>query len=318
VEQVRQVLGLMRSGQDHYIKVQQRYRSNRQGTSMRVHWTQNDLFVNGVRLHYSRSGHGDKPALVFVHGFSDNGLCWTPVARDLEAEFDVIMPDMRGHGLSERVQLSDKVDMAADVADLIRMLGLTRPIVVGHSMGAMITYQIGVRFPELASALVLEDPPWWLSPRGERLPPSRSAENPIAQWAKSLSNQTLEALLAQYRKEHPNWPEALLRPMCESKKQLDQTIVDIMTDKMHSQEVDWLTTIQHIAQPMLLFAANPELGGIVTPDVVAKVRELNPNVRIASILDVGHLIRFDKYTAFMNVLRAFLKQVRTGSHSLIR
>ena len=87
---------------------------------------------------------------------------------------------------------------------------------------------------------------------------------------------------------------------------------------MHSQEVHWLTTIQHIAQPMLLFAANPELGGIVTPDVVAKVRELNPNVRIASIPDVGHLIRFDKYTAFMDVLRVFLKQVRTGSHSLIR
>ena len=53
---------------------------------------------------------------------------------------------------------------------------------------------------------------------------------------------------------------------------------------------------------MLLFAANPQLGGIVTPDVVAKVRELNPQVSIASILDVGHLIRFDKYTAFMDAL----------------
>ena len=94
---------------------------------MFVHWTQHDLLVNGVRLHYYRTGHGDKPALVLVHGFSDNGLCWTPVARDLEADYDVIMPDMRGHGLSERVQLSDKVDMAADVAGLIRALGLTRP-----------------------------------------------------------------------------------------------------------------------------------------------------------------------------------------------
>jgi pimeloyl-ACP methyl ester carboxylesterase len=247
---------------------------------------------------------------VLVHGFSDNGLCWTPVACDLEADYDVIMPDMRGHGLSERVQPGDKVDMAADVAELIRTLGLTRPILVGHSMGAMITYQIGVRFPELASALVLEDPPWWLSPRDEPLPPSRPAENPIAKWAKSLSNQPLEELLAQYRKEHPNWPEALLRPMCESKKQLDQTIVDIMTDRMHSQEVDWLTTIHDIAHPMLLFAANPELGGIVTPDVVAKVRELNPKISITSIPDVGHLIRFDKYTAFMDALRAFLKQTR--------
>ena len=56
----------------------------------------------------------------------------------------------------------------------------------------------------------------------------------------------------------------------------------------------------------------------MTPDFVAKVRELNPKVRIASIPDVGHLIRFDTYTAFMAALRAFLNQVRTGSHSLIR
>ena len=81
---------------------------------------------------------------------------------------------------------------------------------------------------------------------------------------------------------------------------------------MYSQEVNWLTTIQNITLPMLVFAANPELGGIVTPEVVAKVRELNPKVTIASIPDVGHLIRFDNYTAFNDALRAFLKQV---SHS---
>ncbi len=57
------------------------------------------------------------------------------------------MPDMRGHGRSTRVQLGDDVDMAADVADLIRQLGLDRPIVGGHSMGAMVTYQLGLRFP---------------------------------------------------------------------------------------------------------------------------------------------------------------------------
>jgi pimeloyl-ACP methyl ester carboxylesterase len=89
---------------------------------MLAHWTHTDLFVNGVRLHYYRTGHGDKPPLVLVHGFSDNGLCWTPTARDLEADYDVIMPDMRGHGLSERVQLSDTVDMDADLAGLIRTL----------------------------------------------------------------------------------------------------------------------------------------------------------------------------------------------------
>jgi N-formylmaleamate deformylase len=278
---------------------------------MLPHWTQNDLSINGVRLHYYRTGHGEKHPLVLVHGFSDNGLCWTPTARDLESEYDVIMPDMRAHGLSDRMQPGDKVDMAADLAGLIRALGLKRPIVGGHSMGAMITYQIGVRFPELASALVLEDPPWWLPRPVQDLHPSPPAENPIAQWAKDLPNHSLEELLAQYRKEHPGWTEETVRLLCESKKQLDPMIIDAMVDTMRFGESGWLTTIQQITHPMLILTGNPELGGIVTPEVAAKIFELNPKVILVNIPAVGHLIRFDNYPAFMDGLRAFLKQVRS-------
>src|SRR5579859_1076052 len=278
---------------------------------MLAHWTQNDLLINGVRLHYYRTGHGDKRPLVLVHGFSDNGLCWTPAARELESEYDVIMPDMRGHGLSERVQPGEKVDMAADLTGLIRILKLSRPILCGHSMGAMNAYQIGVRFPEFTSALVLEDPPWWLPrPQPVQSPaPGESAEPPIVKWARSLANQTLDELLAQYRTDHPDWPEALVYPRCESKKQLDPTIVDTMVNRMNAQEVDWRTSIQNIAYPVLLFAGNPELGGIVTSEVAAQVHQLNPKVNIVVFPDVGHLIRFDKYAAFMNALWAFLNQV---------
>ena len=63
---------------------------------MLPHWTQNDLSINGVRLHYYRTGNENKRPLLLVHGFSDNGLCWTPTARNLESEYDVIMPDMNG------------------------------------------------------------------------------------------------------------------------------------------------------------------------------------------------------------------------------
>lgn len=272
---------------------------------MLAHWTQDDLLVDGVRLHYYRTGQGDKRPMVLIHGFSDNGLCWTPVARALESDYDVIMPDMRGHGLSARVQPGEDVDMAADVAELIRALGLSRPIVGGHSMGAAVAYQLVVRFPELVSALFLEDPGWWLT-RPVQPPPD---ENPIAKWVKSLATQTLEELLVQYRKDHPTWPEELLQPMCESKKQLDPAIFDVMSARMHSEEWSWRTTLQNVTHPLLLFTGNPELGGIVTPEVVAKVRELNPNVTIITIPDVGHLIRFDKYPAFMDALRAFLNQL---------
>ncbi|MBN2392709.1 MAG: alpha/beta hydrolase [Anaerolineae bacterium] len=277
---------------------------------MLTHWTQSDLLVNGVRIHYTRTGQGDKPSLVLIHGFSDNGLCWTPVARALESDYDVVMPDMRGHGLSARVQLDDEVDMAADLAELINLLGLERPIVGGHSMGAGVTYEIGVRFPELARALILEDPGWRLSwPEPPAPSPDQPAENPIAAWAKSLPGKTMEELLEQYHQDHPDWSEEMIRLMCESKKQLDPTIADVMTKRRQVTRLDWMTTLPKITLPVLLITGNSELGGLVTLEAVEKVRELNPNVTIVTVPDVGHLIRFDRYTVFMDALRAFLKQL---------
>ncbi|MCB0034603.1 MAG: alpha/beta hydrolase [Anaerolineales bacterium] len=272
---------------------------------MNTHWTQNDVLVNGIKLHYTRTGHGDKPPLVLVHGFSDNGLLWTPTARDLESEYDVIMPDMRGHGLSARVQPNENVDMAADVAELIRTLGIERPIIGGHSMGAIVAYQVGLRFPELASAIFLEDPGWWISSPNSVSP----AENPIVIWAKSLPHKTMEELLIEYHQNHPNWSEEMIQLMCQSKTQIDANIAEIMSARMHAKEWNWQTTLQNMTQPLLLITADPELGAIVTPEVVAKVRQLNPRVTLAHVPDVGHLIRFDNYDAFMKAVRAFLKQL---------
>ena len=48
---------------------------------MRHDWREDDLELEGVRLHYTRLGGGDKPAVVLAHGFSDSGRCWTPAAR---------------------------------------------------------------------------------------------------------------------------------------------------------------------------------------------------------------------------------------------
>ncbi|HEY3341294.1 MAG TPA: alpha/beta hydrolase, partial [Anaerolineae bacterium] len=63
-------------------------------------WLSGDVNANGIRTHYYRTG-GNKPPIVMCHGATDDGLCWTPVAYTLEADYDVIMPDARWHGLSD-------------------------------------------------------------------------------------------------------------------------------------------------------------------------------------------------------------------------
>ena len=118
--------------------------------------------VNGMTMSYTSTGAGSKPPMVLIHGFSDNGLCWGPVAEALEDSYDIVMPDMRGHGESSRAQENDSIDMAGDVAALIRKLNLRSPVICGHSMGAMITFELATRFPDIGRAYVLEDPPWWL------------------------------------------------------------------------------------------------------------------------------------------------------------
>ena len=63
-------------------------------------WVSASVMANGIRVHYTQTG-GGLPPLILLHGITDNGLCWTRVARTLEEEWDLSMPDARGHGLSE-------------------------------------------------------------------------------------------------------------------------------------------------------------------------------------------------------------------------
>src|SRR5262245_42606121 len=122
-------------------------------------WYSDNVEANGVRLHYTRTG-GEHPPIVLAHGFSDDGLCWTPVAKVLESEYDIIMVDARGHGRSAAPEQGyGSAEHAADLAGVIRALGLKRPAVLGHSMGAATSLVLAGSYPDLVGAILLEDPP---------------------------------------------------------------------------------------------------------------------------------------------------------------
>ena len=89
-------------------------------------WPEADILSNGIRLHYYRTG-GDKPPVVLCHGWSDYGLSWSVIARALEPDYDVIMVDARGHGLSDAPESGyASEDHAADIAGVIQALGLIK------------------------------------------------------------------------------------------------------------------------------------------------------------------------------------------------
>ena len=93
-------------------------------------WTTGVFEANGIDIHYLRTG-GVKPPLVLLHGLMGSGACWSPLARSLEAGYDVVMPDARGHGDSSAPLHGYRYeDHASDVIELIRGLGLAAPILL--------------------------------------------------------------------------------------------------------------------------------------------------------------------------------------------
>jgi pimeloyl-ACP methyl ester carboxylesterase len=122
-------------------------------------WTHGWALANGIRIHYYRAPAPGKQAMVLAHGSSDDGRCWTALARELEGRYDLILPDARGHGLSDPPTKDDPPDaQVEDLAALIRELGLNKPILMGHSMGASSAAWLAAKYPDLLGAVILEDP----------------------------------------------------------------------------------------------------------------------------------------------------------------
>lgn len=111
----------------------------------------------GLRLHYLNWG-GDGSPIVLLHGLSSSARIWDLMAPFLTDKYHVIAVDQRSHGLSDRPDDGYEFQSTtADIAALIRNLGLEQPVVVGHSWGANVALQLAHDYPELVRGIVLVD-----------------------------------------------------------------------------------------------------------------------------------------------------------------
>ena len=265
-------------------------------------WQSALIETNGLQLHYTRTG-GNKPPIILAHGFSDDGLCWTPVAEILAADYDVIMVDARGHGRSDGPEQGyGSAESAADLAGVISGLGLHRPAVLGHSMGAATALTLAGLYPDLPGAILLEDPPawWFIDPAiaGNR-------RGRFGDWIVNLKRKTREEMIADQRVSSPRWSDTELGPWADSKLRLSFHVLN----REGSAAVDWPATVKKITCPTLLITADPEQGAIVTAEAAAALQTLVPQVQIAHIPDAGHSIRREQFDRYMAVVQEFLRTV---------
>ena len=113
--------------------------------------------VGGIRLHSSAGGAG--PPVVLVHGYGVSGRYLVPLARILAGSCSAYVPDLPGHGRSERLPVAPGID---ELTDSLRAwmdeVGLERAAFVANSMGCQIVTQLAVRSPEHVGPIVLSGP----------------------------------------------------------------------------------------------------------------------------------------------------------------
>lgn len=261
-----------------------------------LQWLTGTVEITGGQLAYHRTG-GDRPALVLLHGLTDNGLCWSRTAQALAGDFDIVMLDARGHGASSRMVAGLAQDPGRDLAEAIAALGLERPIVMGHSVGASATAAFANAYPGRIARVILEDPPYLPDTGRSETQQRRDAFRRQIAELQALSD---EEIAASGKHTSPLWDDAEFPAWTQGKRQFDP-------EAFPTWLLPWQATIEAITAPTLLLYGEPERGGIVTPQIADEAMRLNPRIQAIQIKNAGHNIRRENFEDFLAAVRAFLR-----------
>jgi len=117
-----------------------------------------EIRTDGATIYVRVGGKG--PAVVMLHGFGDTGDMWAPVAAALMHDHTVVVPDLRGMGLSSHPERGyDKKTQARDIAQVMDKLNVGEAALVTHDIGNMVGYAFAAQFPARVTRWVAIDAP---------------------------------------------------------------------------------------------------------------------------------------------------------------
>ena len=264
-------------------------------------WMSGVCRANVIGIHYLRTG-GSKTPLVLLHGLTGSGACWAPLARSLESEYDVVMPDARGHGSSSTPLHGYRYeDHASDVIELIRGLGLSAPILLGHSMGGMTAAVVASRAAKMIRGIILVDPTF-LSPQRQR----EVYDSDVAEQHRRLLGQDKRDVLAQLQLRHPRRSFEMIEHIAGARLRTRMSAFEVLTPP----NPEYHQLVGTIDVPIQLILGD---AGVVSLETARELQSVSSHVRIELIQDAGHGIQYDQPERFEAVVRSFLGSVAASS-----
>lgn len=269
-------------------------------------WADGYISGNGLKIHYYRTG-GGKPPVVINHGAGDDGLCWTRVAKILQKDYDVIMPDARGHGKSSSGKGNYSAEArVTDLLTLVTELDLDRPVIGGHSLGADTSLHFAADFPDKVRGIFLEDPP--IIPPGDYSQAGQQDREAGKMMARSMREfKILPKFISipRAREMSPLYPDEEIIPWIDSKRRVSFDFLGALP-QLNLQHSHPLETLKQVAAPILLFIGDQEKSAIVSQETAQEIARTNEKVKIVHLAGASHDIRRTRFDDYMSALQKFL------------
>ncbi|MDU0347363.1 alpha/beta hydrolase [Actinomyces sp. MRS3W] len=241
-------------------------------------------------------GEPTAPPLLLVHGLTESATAWPDAVAHWSPRYHVLAVDQRGHGISPRwddAALARAPQTMQEDLEQVLSLMPQPPVVIAHSLGALISLRACAARPDLVRALVLEDA---ARPTGHWAP---------APWFVDHQERFLDAFTdsgaaeQERMRRETSWSDTEIEAWARCKGQVDRHFIRKGT---YLGQADLVSAVNRLAVPTLYLA--PRHGGMA-PD---PSEVTNPLVRLVLLDGVGHCVRRDAPQTYHDLVDPFIEE----------
>jgi pimeloyl-ACP methyl ester carboxylesterase len=261
---------------------------------------------NGQVLAYVDWGSPSGPAVVLIHGYTDNARDWVPMLPYLSKNHRLILVDIRGHGQSSKPECCyGRLDFAYDIKLLLDALNVVRADIIGHSLGSIIAQTFAEYWPERTSHVVLISSTGGDPPDGPKRTPQFDFAAAIRELKEPIDADS-PFMIAWWDSPTPVDPDFIRRERKDAAGIPLRVWLAVLDQSLSPDTLyyDLQRTLPRLVAPTLLIWGSRD--PIMEEPVRQSLRKGLPNAKVKVIDGLGHNPFWEDPPGVANLINAFL------------